>query len=114
MKGVLCGAAFATAALVHAAPACERMEYAQLKDSTKSELSGAYCGAMQKVALVRDLRAINERLVARQRALGVDTSAAYDKIMATYDDESACVGAAEAAKGMLFKKFKAKPPSSCD
>ena len=37
---------------------CQRIEYAQLKDSTKKELSEEYCDANRKAALNKDLAAI--------------------------------------------------------
>jgi hypothetical protein len=92
---------------------CERMEYAQLKDSTKKELTDAYCSAIAKADLNRDLRAIKQELFDKQLALGADTSATFRELQEYGKSQVSCLRVSEAASNMLAKKYSAKAPNSC-
>jgi hypothetical protein len=83
---------------------CERIEYAQLKDSSKKELSDFYCNATAKADLNKDLAAIER---TRETAAADRTAREYGEA------QVGCVRVADAASNMLLKKFGAKPPKAC-
>jgi hypothetical protein len=99
--------------VAHAGPgmSCERMEYAQLKDSSRQELSEAVCSARAKDALDQELSAIKQESFDKLSSLGASTS----RVMADMHDigeaRLSCVRAADEATKMLKKKFGAAVPS---
>lgn len=99
-------------ALVHSAgfaQSCEKMEYAQLKDSTQKELSEEYCTATLKAELHEKLGKIQLDLANSGTQTRRNTDGALVSFRQHSDQQVACIRAAEAAKAMMQKKFKAKP-----
>jgi hypothetical protein len=93
-----------------AAP-CGPVEYAQLKDANRKELTDEYCTAMLKEKLNRDLGVIQKRLFDAQLQNGARTESTQRDMAALGDAQVTCLRAAEAAAGMLQKKFKAARPA---
>ncbi len=100
-----------SAAIAGEGSPCSKMEYAQLKDSSRKELIGEYCGAMAKSQLNQDLKAIQKRLFDSQLNLGVRTDATQRAMVELGNAQVSCLVAADAAAGMLLKKFKAPRPA---
>jgi hypothetical protein len=97
----------------HAGPgmSCERMEYAQLKDSSRKELSEAVCSAKSKDALDQELGAIAKEQFEASVRLGGSMSAAMADMHDIGEARLSCVRAADEATKMLRKKFAAPAPS---
>jgi hypothetical protein len=92
--------AFASIALGDGIP-CNRIEKAQLKDSSNKELIDAYCGA-------KKMAEFNENLFSIAQKDGD-----IKKMKETGAAHVSCIKVAESVSKMLEKKFKAKPPESC-
>lgn len=86
---------------------CEKIEYAQLKDSTKEELKYEYCRAHDRIKLNGELYAIGRREIDT----GVSTSESRRETTDIGEAGLSCRRAAIAALGMLEKKFKIKTQS---
>lgn len=83
---------------------CQRIEYAQLKDSTKKELSEEYCSANRKAVLNKDLADI-------RKSGGLQNQKAERDARELTDAQIACLEVADSAAKMLSKKFKSKAPN---
>lgn len=92
---------------------CERMEYAQLKDSTKKELNDAYCSATRMADLNKDLRAIKQKLFEEQLTNGRDTSATMNGLKEYGEAQVSCLKVSDAVAAILTKKYNSKVPKSC-
>lgn len=95
------------------AVSCDRVEYAQLKDSDRKELTEIYCRAMSKSKLHEDLRAINQAGFYKALSAGFDTRLYQTRMREQGEAQVACVGVAESASAMYTKKFKAKAAPNC-
>ena len=107
------GALLSASAVLAGGIGCERIEYAQLKDSSKKELTAAYCSAVAMADLNKDLLAFKKELFEKQLALGVDTSAALKGMKEYGEAQVSCVSVSEAASSMLQKKYSSKAPRAC-
>jgi hypothetical protein len=106
-------------ALTHAAMAsttspCDKSEYLQLKDADKVELQQEYCSAIRRAQLADRLHAITEETVAKKRAISVDASTSEKESLELIDVRTSCLVRAAKFKSALAKRFKSKPPASCD
>lgn len=109
MKQSLLALALASMHLTGFAQSCEKMEYAQLKDSTQKELSEEYCSSKLKAELHEKLGKIQADLATGGTQTRRNTDEALASSRQHGDQQVACIREAEAAKAMLQKKFKAKP-----
>lgn len=86
---------------------CEKIEYAQLKNSTKEELKYEYCLAHDRIKLNGELYAIGRKLIDS----GSSTNESQRETTEIGEAGLSCRRAAIAALGMLEKKFKTKSQS---
>ena len=89
---------------------CDRMEYAQLKDSTRKELTETFCGAMRKSELNAELSKIAQELFNSRLKAGYDVSVSMRDVKELGEAQVSCLKVAESASSMIEKRFKAKPP----
>jgi hypothetical protein len=106
--GLLC--MYAASAFAGTGMPCEKLEYARLKDSSKSELTSEYCSSMSKADFNSRLKDISKELFEKRLALGVDTAAAQRDMQERGENQVSCLRAAEDAASMLKKKFKTVSP----
>jgi len=93
---------------------CQSPEYARLKDASKAELREVYCSAMRKEALNKQFSA-DARATGRSLAEQGLYNPKYGNDAIEYvRAASACGVVAGEAADWLSKRFRAKPPASCD
>jgi hypothetical protein len=92
-----------------AGPGCEKVEYAQLKDSTKSELVEEYCVSMARANLHKKYVGLAKEAARQPDYRAPD--AAVNEIREYVAAEVSCLGAAEDAARVLKRKFGTKSPS---
>lgn len=104
--------AIASAACL-AGPACEKPEYAQLKDMSKSELRDQYCSAL-RFAKLNDQEKDGLRKVERDMMEKGIYAPKGAEVLEVTRTASACRVIAATFEERLAKRYKAKPPASCD
>ena len=104
---------FAQASGAVAGLPCERIEYAQLKDSTRKELVDMYCHAKGKSEANEELAAIHQRTVDAQRGTGVSSKTSQRMWEDAREAIVSCLRVSESVSAMMAKKFNAKPPGVC-
>jgi hypothetical protein len=105
--------ASATTALAGGLP-CDRIEYAQLKDSSRKELIDAHCRAIGRADLNASLLEIKRESRDKLAALGRHSSESVREIEELSKDRMSCLKVSESALAMLEKKYSAKAPKSCN
>lgn len=100
-------------AVLAAGDFCERMEYAQLKDSSRSELTNAYCSAIAKATLNQTLENLTHDFLLKNIGRGVDESAKLIEIKEYRAARLSCLNASSAASSMMAKKYKSDISKSC-
>jgi hypothetical protein len=109
--------AAALLAIIHAAAvagpgmSCERIEYAQLKDSSRAELVDAVCSARAKDRLDQELGATAQETFDKLNRLNANTAAVMIDMSDIREARLSCVRAADDALKMLKKKYGASAPS---
>jgi len=90
---------------------CDKIDYAQLKDSTREELNKEYCRANRAAKLNEKLYGHAKDTFDQKLKLGIDTSSASRDMDERANAQISCVKVYESVSSMLAKKFKAKPPT---
>ena len=93
---------------------CVPIEYAQLKDSTKSELTKMYCRAAAKSTLNYRLYLLAKERLEVDRSFGADTKEARANADEVHSDVTSCVQQQEAVSAMLLKRFKVSSTPACE
>ena len=87
---------------------CQKIEYAQLKDSSKKELTLEYCSAVGKSELNKKLKDGANDFYTQQSNAGRNTKEIEKDIVEKSDAQISCLQVAESASSMFFKKFNEK------
>lgn len=106
--------ALAPAAMAGNASPCKDPDYIQLKIGDKKELQSEYCFAKIHAESEERMHQITEEAVAKKRAIPVDASAEEKESLELLDSRTSCRVRAAAFEIALSKRFKSKPPKSCD
>jgi len=89
---------------------CKKIEYAQLKDSSKAELVNEYCLSMAYASIEEKSADETKEAIDAKHARG-ETADAYIREMAKYHaNSSSCREVAVDAARVLMRKFRVKPP----
>lgn len=91
---------------VSGAGACDKWEYAKLKDATKKELIDEYCYSSAIATLQGDM----VKVMREQAALGSKSRA---DVKEAEEEQYSCLHQVDETAAMLKKKFKASPPAKC-
>ena len=106
--------ALTQAAMASTTSSCEKAEYLQLKDADKAELQQEYCSATRRAQSADRLHAIVEDTIEKKRAIPADASTSEKESLDLIDVRTSCLVRAAKFKAALGKRFKSKPPASCD
>lgn len=109
MKSLAFAVAVAFWSIASVAQTCVKMEYAQLKDSTRKELTDEYCLSIAKAELHDKLGQSQLDLFNSGTQTRRNSDAAMQSFKQHSEEQVACLRQAEAASSMMQKKFKAKP-----
>lgn len=99
--------------IADAANACEKWEYAKLKDATKAELTKEYCFAEKIAEIDKEIVASNRKLIADFQPYGAsltDSDRHQTSLKKSQDDLYACLQQMDDTGSMLQKKYKVKNP----
>lgn len=88
---------------------CDKIEYAQLKDSSKKELQKEYCSAIDKSELNKKLKNTTADLANYLLINGSNAKEAEKDTIENGDAQVSCLKVAEDISAMMNKKFKSKP-----
>lgn len=92
---------------------CEKVDRAQLKDLSRSELIQAYCAAKSQADSNKSLRAKSTDLFNQQSATGLETRDVQKEAAEQRDAQESCARAAQSFGVTLANKFNAQRPR-CD
>jgi hypothetical protein len=106
--------ALAQSAVASVASPCSEPEYLQLKTASKSELREEYCIATRRAQSEDRMHQIVQDGIAQKRAIPVDTSENEKESMEYLKSAGSCRVRAAKFQVALSKRFKSKPPASCD
>jgi hypothetical protein len=93
---------------------CEKVEHAQLKVASKSELRDEYCYATRRAQSYDGSHRIIREAMEKKYALGLDARSDQQASMEALEAAGSCKIAAGAFADALSRRFKSKPPPSCD
>lgn len=103
-----------TAAAESGASPCKELEYAQAKTGDKAGLLSEYCFAIIHADSEDRMHKIEEDGIAQKRAIPADTSENERNSMDFLKSAGSCRVRAAQIEIALRKRFKIKPPKSCD
>lgn len=103
-----------SASAANVASPCKDVEYMQLKIGEKAELLREYCFAKIHAESEDRMHKITEETIAQKRAIPSDTSEDEQDSMAYLKSAASCRSRAAQLQVALSKRFKTKPPKSCD
>lgn len=87
---------------------CQKIEYAQLKDSSKKELRSVYCSAIEKSELNKKLKDHANDFYMIQVKSGRNSKESEKDIMEKSEAQISCLQVADSASSMFSKKFNVK------
>jgi hypothetical protein len=107
---LLCGLSILGSACFASGLPCEKIEYAQLKDSTKNELDSLYCNSERKAEYNRFAVETSRTLFRQKMESGVNGTPVRLEAEQLGNAQVACVRVAESIAAMQQKQFQAAPP----
>lgn len=93
---------------------CASIEYVQLKDSTKLELTKMYCRAAAISTFNYGMYLLAQERLDVDRSFGADTKEARTNVDEVHNAMIGCVQQQEAVSAMLLKRFKASSTPVCE
>lgn len=95
-----------TFGFMNCASACDKWEYAKLKDATKKELIDEYCYSSS----IADIQKNKVKNMRELESLGSKSRA---DVKEAEEEQYSCLRQVDETAAMLKKKFKATPPVKC-
>ena len=94
-----------------AAVDCDYIEYAKLKDSTRTELNDTYCLEVMSEKVAKLSYDHSVKRLDLEISYGSNTTKEVREMKENSDAWVRCTKSVASIIGMLAKKYKAKPPS---